>query len=261
MPTWDAEQYLKFEQERSLPCRYLASRVAIAAPHRVIDLGCGPGNSTAVLAQRWPRAEFQGLDSSPEMIQSARQKFPKGKWILGDIAKWAKSPGKPFDVVFSNASMQWVDDHGAVFPRLMKQVAPGGALAIQVPGNFDAPAHTIMRGLASSIRWEDQFPPGGAREWHVNDLPFYYDVLSPHASRIDLWETEYLHVLPSAEAIVDWYKGTGMRPFLDALKTDESRKQFAADYLDEVRIAYPPRPDGRVLFPFRRLFLIAYQKS
>jgi trans-aconitate 2-methyltransferase len=261
MPTWDADQYLKFEAERTRPCRDLADRVAVASPRRIIDLGCGPGNSTAVIAQRWPDARIHGLDNSPEMIQSARGKFPGREWIVGDIATWAVSNVSPFDVVFSNAAMQWVNDHGAVYPRLMRQVSPSGALAAQVPGNFDAPAHRIMREIASSPKWESRFPAGGPREWHVHDLAFYYDVLSPLAERLDLWETEYLHVLPSAQGIVDWYKGTGMRPFLDALASEEQRSEFAAEYLNEIRAAYPPRSDGRVLFPFRRLFVVAYQKS
>ncbi len=143
----------------------------------------------------------------------------------------------------------------------MARVAPAGALAIQVPGNLDAPAHRIMRDLATSAPWRNRFPPAGVREWHVYDLPFYYDLLAPAAATMDLWETEYLHLMPDAAAIVEWYKGTGLRPFLDALPDDAQRAEWTQAYLQRIRQAYPARRDGRVIFPFRRLFLIAYQRT
>jgi trans-aconitate 2-methyltransferase len=258
MPTWDSQQYLRFADERTQPCRDLASRIAIASPRRVIDLGCGPGNSTAVLAQRWPAAQLTGLDSSPQMIETARSADPSRQWVVGDITQWT-SGGEAYDVVFSNAAIQWVEDHARCLPRLLKRVAPGGALAIQMPGNYDGPAHRSMRELAASASWRGRFPSRGVREWHVHDLGFYYDVLAPHAARVDLWETEYLHAMPNAQAIVEWYKGTGLRPFLDALATDGDRTEFMAEYLERIRADYPSRRDGRVLFPFRRLFMIAYR--
>jgi trans-aconitate 2-methyltransferase len=261
MPTWNAAEYLRFNDERTRPCRELAARVAIAAPASVIDLGCGPGNSTAVLAQRWPMAELTGIDSSPEMIEAARKSDPRLTWRVGDIAAWAGESGPACDVVFSNAALQWVDDHAATFPRLIGRVAPGGALALQMPGNFDAPAHQLMRKLAESTAWRDHFPARGVREWHVHDLPTYYDLLAPAAAAVDLWQTEYQHIMAHPAAIVDWYKGTGLRPFLDALAGDEQRTDFLAQYLELIREAYPIRGDGRVIFPFRRLFLIAYRRS
>ncbi|HWE01058.1 MAG TPA: trans-aconitate 2-methyltransferase [Tepidisphaeraceae bacterium] len=261
MPTWNAHQYLRFEIERTRPCRDLAGGIAIASAARVIDLGCGPGNSTAVLAERWPSAEITGLDSSPEMIAAARESAPRLSWAVGDIAAWASARGNLYDVVFSNAALQWVENHAAIFPSLLKHVAPGGALAIQVPGNFDAPAHRMMREIAESRPWRDRFPPNGVREWHVHDLASYYDLLAPAAGAIDLWETEYLHILPDAAAIVEWYKGTGLRPFLNALSNDEQRAKFLADYLERIAQAFLPRSDGRVIFPFRRFFMIAYARS
>jgi trans-aconitate 2-methyltransferase len=259
MPTWNADQYLRFGEERTQPCRDLAARIDVASPGRVIDLGCGPGNSTEVLAKRWPDAELTGLDSSPEMIDAARRAYPQRRWVVGDIGGWAASDAGPFDVVFSNAAMQWVGDHGAAYPRLLAQAAPGGALAVQVPGNYDGLAHRLMRELAASDGWHPRFPAGGVREWYVHEPTFYYDALAPHAARLDLWETEYLHVMPGPEAIVEWYKGTGLRPFLDALATDAERAGFMAEYLEQIRAAFPARPDGKVLFPFRRLFLVAYR--
>ena len=261
MPTWDAKQYLRFNDQRTRPCRELAARIAIEAPERVIDLGCGPGNSTSVLAERWPKAELTGLDSSPEMIANAKKAYPHLAWNTGDITVWADKEQQTYDIVFSNAALQWVDDHAAIFPKLLARVGAGGALAIQMPANFDAPAHRIMRELAASRAWLDHFPADGVREWHVHDLAAYHDILAPIAAAVDFWQTEYLHIMADAAAIVEWYKGTGLRPFLDALAEDGQRAEFTAQYLERVRQAYPVRRDGRVIFPFRRLFLIAYQRK
>jgi trans-aconitate 2-methyltransferase len=262
MSGWSPNQYLKFAAERTQPCRDLAARIAVANVRRAIDLGCGPGNSTAVLRERWPDAEFTGLDSSQEMIERARREYPRQQWIQGDISEWAAgnhdaSHGQ-FDVVFSNAALQWVDGHATVYPRLLSRVAPGGALAIQIPGNIDALPHRLMREVAATPEWNRRFPPGKVCEWHHHEMEFYYDVLAPAAARLDLWATEYLHILPDAEAIVEWYRGTGLRPFLEVLETDAERQRFAADYLESLRPHYPPRAAGGVLFPFRRIFLIAY---
>ncbi len=259
MPKWDATQYLQFAEERTRPCRDLVARIAITSPRRGIDLGCGPGNSTQVLAERWPGRGAIGLDSSIEMIEAARRTAPERRWIVGEIAAWTADEGDVCDIVFSNAALQWVPDHARLYPQLLAHVAPGGALAVQVPNNIDAPAHAVARDLAASSAWGNRFPAAGVREWHVHDSGFYYDLLTPHAARIDLWETEYIHVMPAAEAIVEWYKGTGLRPFLEALSASEDRQQFLAAYLDAIRTAYPARANGHVLFPFRRLFLVAYR--
>jgi trans-aconitate 2-methyltransferase len=256
---WNPHQYLKFADERTQPCRDLAARIAVAGVRRVIDLGCGPGNSTAVLRDRWPDAEFTGLDSSAEMIERARREYPQRRWIAGDISEWAAAGDGQFDVVFSNAALQWVDDHASLYPRLLSRVAPGGALATQIPGNIDALPHRLMRDTAASPAWSRWFPPGRVREWHHHEMEFYYDALAPAAARLDIWATEYLHVLPNAEAIVEWYRATGLRPFLEALETDAGRQRFMADYLERLRPHFVPRAAGGVLFPFRRIFLIAYR--
>jgi trans-aconitate 2-methyltransferase len=258
MPTWDPHQYLQFAEERTLPCRDLVRRIELSAPTNIIDLGCGPGNSAAVIAERWPQARITGLDNSPEMIAAARKTQPQNNWIVGDITTWAQADEQLFDLIVSNAAMQWVDDHSTAFARLMRHVAPGGALAIQMPGNYDAPAHLLMRELSASPAWRDRFPRR-VREWNVHDLPFYYDVLNPHAKRVDLWATEYIHNMPESGAIVEWYRGTGLRPFLDALSTESDRERFTHEYGQRLRAAYPQQSDGRVLFPFRRLFMIAYR--
>ncbi|MGD0359777.1 MAG: methyltransferase domain-containing protein [Bryobacteraceae bacterium] len=259
MPAWSPSQYLKFAEERARPCHDLVARIAASSVRRVIDLGCGPGNSTAVLADRWPGVEITGLDNSAEMIARARRDYPTQSWVAGDIAAWAAGADGQFDIVFSNAALQWADDHAALFPRLFSRVAPGGALAAQIPGNIDALPHRLMRDVAASPRWSRLFPPGSVREWHHHEMDFYYDALAPLAARLDLWATEYLHILPDTEAIVEWYRGTGLRPFLELLETDADRQRFAADYLASLRPHFPPRPAGGVLFPFRRIFLIAYR--
>ncbi|MGA2738648.1 MAG: methyltransferase domain-containing protein [Bryobacteraceae bacterium] len=262
MSSWNPSQYLKFAEERTQPCRDLAARVSVANVRRVIDLGCGPGNSTAVLRDRWPDAEFTGLDSSAEMIERARREHSGQHWIAVDISEWAAgnhgARDGQFDVVFSNAALQWVEDHATLYPQLLSRVAPGGALAIQIPGNIDALPHRLMREVAATPAWSGWFPSGKVREWHNHEMDFYYDVLAPSAARLDLWATEYLHILPDAAAIVEWYRSTGLRPFLAALETDADRERFAADYLAALRPHYPPRAAGGVLFPFRRIFLIAY---
>ena len=258
MPSWDSNQYLQFADQRTRPCRDLAVRVNIAAANRVIDLGCGPENSTAVLMERWPAAQITGLDSSPQMIESAQSSYPGQTWVLGDINSWNADGKEQFDVVYSNAALQWADDHAALFPRLMRAINPCGALAVQMPGHFDATAHRLMREIAAEPAWKDRFPPSGVREWHVHNLPFYYDVLSSCANHLDLWQTEYIHIMPSAQAILEWYKGTGLRPFLDALKSDDQQSEFLESYLTKLSTAYSPRADGKVLFPFRRLFIVAY---
>ncbi len=259
MPSWNADQYLKFAAERTQPARDLVARILIDRPGRVIDLGCGPGNSTELLAARWPAADITGLDNSPEMIAAARRDYPAQAWQVGDISAWASEAGPAYDVVYSNAALHWVTDHAELYPRLFSRVALDGALAVQVPINLDAPAHVAMRDLAATPAWACLLPKGGVREWHVHEPSFYYDRLSPVAARIDLWETEYLHVMAGPGAIVEWYKGTGLRPFLDALPADEERAGFLADYADRIAEAYPPQADGKVLFPFRRLFLVAYR--
>jgi trans-aconitate 2-methyltransferase len=153
--------------------------------------------------------------------------------------------------VFSNAAMHWVENHAALYPKLLGHVRPGGVLATQIPADFNAIPHQLMRELApASVR---------VKEWHSHDPAFYYDVLSPHASKVDIFEIIYQHVMPNADAIVEWYKGTGMRPFLEALSTDTARQEFIDQYTLRIRAAFPRRPDGTVLFPFRRLFLIASQ--
>jgi len=253
MPTWNADQYLKFADQRTRPCRDLVSAISLSDVRRAIDLGCGPGTSTRVLAERWPDAEIAGLDNSKPMIQVAQNEQPERSWIVRDIAEWAaEENGGQFDLVFSNAALHWVDRHDWLFPRLIERVRPGGVLAVQMPADINALPHQLMRDLS---------PPGvRVKGWHLHDPAFYYDLLAPHAAHLDIWETIYQQVMPNADAIVEWYRGSGMRPFLEALATDELRERFLADYTAGIRTAFPARPDAKVLFPFRRFFLIAHAR-
>ena len=253
MPSWNATQYLKFSEERAQPCRDLAARIDIADLNRMIDLGCGPGNSTEVLAERWPDAELTGVDSSADMIAKARAAHPDWRWVIGDIGKWASDTADTYDLVFSNAALQWLPDHGTVLPRLLRRAR---VLALQMPGNWNGPAHRAMRDVAKRFTF-----PREVREWFTHEAAFYYDILAPHAGRLDLWETEYIHIVDNAESIVEWYKGTGMRPFLEALDTDAERSCFTAAYLEAIRAGYDLRADGKVLFPFRRIFIVALRRE
>jgi len=250
MPSWNADQYLKFADERTRPCRDLLAAINLSSVEQIIDLGCGPGNSTSVLAGRWPNARITGLDDATSMIDVARSEQPQHRWVVRDITDWAVNEGGQFDLVFSNAALQWVPGHAPLYTRLLERVRPGGALAVQIPGNFDALPHRLMRELA---------PPGvRAKEWHAHELAFYYDILAPNSARVDIWQTEYQHVMANADAIVEWYKGSGLRPFLESMNEDQ-REKFLRDYTERIRDAYRPRPDGKVLFPFLRFFVVAYK--
>jgi trans-aconitate 2-methyltransferase len=259
VPTWNAEQYLKFGDERAQPCRDLIARIAIESPARIIDLGCGPGNSAAMLAERWPEAKITGLDNSEEMIGVAAKACPTREWRRGEIAQWATESGERFDIVFSNAALQWVGEHRELFPKLVARVAPGGAFAAQMPSNEDERAVQLPRELAVAERWRKWFAGKRVHHWGAQERSFYYDALAPMAERIDLWETRYVHVFANADAIVEWYKGSGLRPYLEAIGDETARAEFLKEYIARVRRHYLPRASGKVLFPFRRLFVIAYR--
>ncbi|HUO91244.1 MAG TPA: trans-aconitate 2-methyltransferase [Rhizomicrobium sp.] len=249
---WNPRTYLAFADERTRPAAELLARIPDEAPSRVIDLGCGPGNSTALLRARWPLATIEGLDSSPDMLEQAKKAGVEAGWIEADVATWRAVV--PYDVIYSNATYQWLGDHPALLPRLMAFVKPGGTFAFQVPYNMDAPSHALMRETAADGPWS-------AKLVHVREVAVlapaeYYAVLKPHAASVDIWETEYLHVLTGDDAVYHWVSGTGLRPFVQALAGAE-RDAFIAAYKQKLHAAYPPRPDRTTLFPFRRLFAVA----
>jgi trans-aconitate 2-methyltransferase len=258
MPAWDAALYLQFANERARPAADLISRINHPNPAQIVDIGCGPGNSTEMLHERWPPAAVTGVDNSPEMLAKAKAAHPGWNWIQADAATWRSE--HLFDLVFSNAALQWVPNHAEIFPRLFQLVAPGGAFAIQMPGNFYAATHTIMAEVAREPRWRDGLQ-NATEGVGVEDLSFYYDLLHPLAASLELWETEYLHVVEGPEAILEWIRATGMRPYLQALASDEQRKQFQDLCLARFREAYPRRQSGKVLFPFRRIFVVGYRAA
>jgi trans-aconitate 2-methyltransferase len=251
MARWDDAQYLKFADERTRAAHELLARVPLASAQHVVDLGSGPGNSTALLRARWPAAHITGVDNSKEMLQRARQDLPELEWVEGDVVGW-RSP-VPLDVSFANAVLQWVPDHATVFPALFAQLAPGGVLAVQMPYNQSEPSHRLMREVPEPFRAHI----GNARALSRVSAPeFYYDLLAPNAERIDIWQTRYEHVMADATAIVEWVKGTGLRPYLEALP-DGLRADYLARYTQGIDAAYPRRADGKRLFSFPRLFIVA----
>ena len=256
MTEWNPNEYLRFGDERMRPSADLASRIEVERPRSVVDLGCGPGNSTSVLKRRWPDAHVVGLDSSAEMIAAARTNDPAGEWLEGDIASW--EPGRQFDIVFSNAALQWLPDHGPLISRLFGRVANDGALAFQIPSATYARVRTLIHEIALEEPWSERME-GPLNALTMESPEFYYDNLAASARAIELWETEYLHVMESFSAIVDWISSTGLRPYLAALDSDAERGEFVARLRERTSRTYETRSDGRVLFPFRRTFVIAYR--
>jgi len=251
MPSWDPSQYLKFADDRLRPALDLIARIPDARYRTIWDLGCGTGNITKLLHDRWPEARVRGLDNSPDMLLKARA-LEGIEWIEGDASRWTAP--EPADLVFSNAVFQWLDGHERLFPHLIQQVARGGVLAVQMPRNFDAPSHALLRETAARGPWA-RFAPA-LRTAPVASPEVYYDLLMPYATHIDIWEVEYLHVLQGENAVLEWTKGTALRPVLDSLAPEE-RSEFLAAYAEKLREAYPRRRDGMTLFPFRRLFMVA----
>jgi trans-aconitate 2-methyltransferase len=252
---WDAGHYLQFADARTLPALDLLSRIELAAPRRIVDLGCGPGNSTAPLQARWPDARVTGVDSSAELLAAARRDHPDIAFLEADIAAWAAE--EPADLLFANASLQWVGGHAALMPRLFEQVAPGGVLAVQMPRNHDFATHRLMRQVAAEGEWCDRL--AGARDPSPVQLPeLYYDLLAPHAAKFTIWETNYIQAMDGVPAIIAWLHGTGLRPFLSRL-SDTEKPVFLERYAALLAEAYPAQADGKILLPYPRLFFIATQ--
>jgi trans-aconitate 2-methyltransferase len=255
--TWNPANYLAFASERTRPAAELLARIPVDAPHKVVDIGCGPGNSTELLVQRWPEAKVEGIDSSPDMIAEAQSAKIAATFTLADAATW--SPDTSFDVVFSNATYQWLPNHRTLLPRLMGFTKPDGIFAFQVPCNFNAPSHVLMRETAADGPWKIKLT--NIREASVLTAAEYFGILEPHAANIDIWETEYLQILEGDDAVYRWVSATGLRPFVQALAEGPERDSFIAAYKKRLAIAYPRRPDGKTLFPFQRLFAVARRKA
>jgi trans-aconitate 2-methyltransferase len=250
---WDAELFSRFEAERVWPARDLIAKLW-ATPDLVYDLGCGPGASTAELARRFPEAEVIGVDSSPRMLAAARRRLPGIAFEEADIAHWI--PDRRPDLIFADSALQWVHDHECLFPRLMDLLAPGGALAVQMPDNRQEPSHALMRLIAADGPWADRLVPIAKTRAVIDTHVDYYNWLRPVSATLEIWQTTYVHPLPGIDAVVDWFRGSALRPFLAPLDADE-QAAFLARYRRDLAESYSVESDGQVLFLYPRLFILA----
>jgi len=253
---WRADAYRRFEAERTRPAADLLARTPPDARRRIVDLGCGPGNSTALLAERHPQAAILGLDSSADMLAAARARLPGVDFRQGDIAEWSDPS---VDLVFANAALQWVPDHIGVMRRLAAKLPARGCLAVQMPDNEDEPSHALMREIAATARFRDKLADAAAAREPIGAFADYDDALSANCDAIDIWRTTYVHRLAGPDAIIAWLESTGLRPFLNPLDADE-RGDFLALYRVGIARAYPPRAGGGALLPFPRLFIVATRR-
>jgi trans-aconitate 2-methyltransferase len=254
MADWSAAQYLKFEEERTRPARDLLAQVPIADARKVVDIGCGPGNSTELLVKRWPQAMVTGVDTSADMLRQARERLPGHNFIEANIAHWA--PREAVDVLFANAVFQWVPSHLKQLQRLLGTLPAGGVLAVQMPDNLDEPTHILMRDVAHTEPFRHKLSEAAQLRDGLPKPAEYYNALQPLCSRLDIWHTVYNHAMDDAAAIVEWVKGTGLRPFLDPLEPAE-RKKYLADYTALIAASYLPQIDGKLLLRFPRIFIVA----
>lgn len=253
--SWSAKQYVAFEDERTRPARDLLAAIPTKDVRAAIDIGCGPGNSTELLVQRFPDAAVRGLDSSTDMIEAARKRLPHVNFDTADIDTWNETG--PFDVIFANAVLQWVPDHARLLPSLASRLTPGGSLAIQMPDNLNEPSHRLMREVAANGPWADKLARAAGQRTEMVDAGGYYSMLRAHCTRVDIWRTTYYHPLADgASGVVDWFKGSGLRPFLEPLD-DAQRAHYLKQYQAAIEQAYPALSDGSVLLPFPRLFMVA----
>lgn len=249
---WDPGRYLRFADERRRPGLDLLGRIPHGRRRLVVDLGCGTGHLTAALADRWPDARVVGVDSSSDMLERPRAALPGLEWVEADIARWA--PPSPPDVIYSNAALHWVDDHAGLIPRLLGLLSASGVLAVQMPNNWDQPTHTVPARILDEPGWPEE-----ARDAHPRRRvasPADYRRWASPAAVVDIWETIYHHPLTGPDPVLEWVKGSLLRPVLQVLDPDEGR-ELERRCAEGYRSAYPPDPDGVTLFPFRRLFIVA----
>jgi trans-aconitate 2-methyltransferase len=258
MSDWNPVLYSKFEAERMRAARDLLARVPLASAGLVYDLGCGPGNSAELLLRRFPDARIVGLDTSDSMLAHARVRAPEAQFVKQDIAHW--TPEDPPDLIFANAALQFLPDHDQLFPRLMSYLAPGGALAAQMPNTAREASHALMRMVAAEGPWSSRLVPIAKTQPLIAAYEDYYDWLQPAASQIDTWMTTYVHPLDGPQSIADWFAGSNLQPFLERLGDDE-RCEFLARYRAGLKEAYPVQTDGRTLFAYPRLFIIAVKSA
>lgn len=251
---WDPQQYLTYADERGRPFLDLLARIRAAAPKRIGDLGCGPGNLTRLLLERWPQASVAGVDSAAEMLERAAAAHAGIDWQRADVRDW--QPPEPLDVVVTNATLQWIPGHLELLPRFAAMLAPGGWFAMQVPGNFDEPSHTLRDDVAALPAFAEHTRDAARPASH--DAADYLRALAALGLDVDAWETTYLHVLRGPDAVFEWVRATGARPVLEALP-DDLRPAFEDEFRARLREAYPADASGRVILPFRRVFAVAHR--
>jgi trans-aconitate 2-methyltransferase len=251
---WNPAQYLKFEKERTQPAIDLVNRINADNPVKIMDVGCGPGNSTAVLAGRFPGSYILGIDSSEDMIDAAGKNHPDLDFKLCDIGYDLSQLDCDFDIVFSNACIQWVPNHNELLKKLMGLLRKGGILAVQIPMNYNEPIHRIIGEVSSSDKWKGYFP--NPRVFFTLSQSGYFDILSEISEDFALWDTVYYHVMNSHDDIMEWYRGTGLRPYLDVLDKDK-RADFENDVKKRVIESYPAQKNGKIIFRFPRFFFTA----
>lgn len=254
MNNWNANQYLKFKKERTQPAIDLTKRIEMQNPKEIIDIGCGPGNSTKVLSDIFPDSFVTGADNSPEMLKAASKTYPELNFIMLDAASELENIQKKYDIVFSNACIQWIPDHDILLKNMMDMLNDGGTLAVQVPMNFEQPIHKIIRHTAESEKWSSKIMH--MRVFHTLDVSGYHSILSQISSDFTIWETIYMHRMESHQSIIEWYRGTGMRPYLSQL-SDDDKAEFENDILSEIKKQYIPEENGEIIFKFSRLFFIS----
>ncbi|MBL4907748.1 MAG: methyltransferase domain-containing protein [Sneathiella sp.] len=251
--SWNPDHYHLYTDHRLRPALDLLSQVALASPSVIYDLGCGPGNVTALLSKRWGEAVITGLDDSETMLERARADHPAIEWKLGAIDDF--SPASKGNLIFSNAALHWLDDHETLFPKLLKELRPGGVLAVQMPNNFNAPSHLTLYDLAQTDKWLSKLAHL-VRPAPVHNINWYFDLLSHSVKHLNIWETTYFQVLQGKDAVLEWTRSTALRPFLDVLD-GEDVSAFEQEYANRLVEAYPQRKDGSTLYPFSRLFIVA----
>lgn len=254
MTDWDSSKYLKFGSERTQPAIDLVNRIHFERPKKIADIGCGPGNSSEVLAQRYKDADILGIDNSPAMIEAARAQHPNIRFMQCDASKDLNSLGKDFDIVFSNACIQWLPDHNTLLKNMMRLLKPGGVIAIQTPMNYQEPIHQIIKQISTSQKWSSEFE--NPRIFYNLTQSEYYDLLSDIASDFCMWQTTYFHKMKSHSDIMEWYRATGLRPYLNVL-SETDKLDFEKDIYNELISAYPKQKNGEIIFRFPRFFFIA----
>ncbi len=257
MADWNAGQYLKFEDERTRPATDLLRRIPLAEIRTAADIGCGPGNSTELIVERYPNARVLGLDNSPSMLAKARERLPRATFEEVDIATW--QPDERYDLIFANAVLQWLPDHPSLLARLVSFLDTGGCLAVQMPNNLNEPSHRLMEKVSREGPWAGKLASASQAREEIGSFEDYYSWLQRTGCSVDIWQTSYVHPLADAGAITEWFKSTGLKPYLDPLSPTE-QSEYLDRYRAEIAKAYPAQQDGKVLLRFPRLFFVAQRQ-